>query len=322
MRSRPTTSVASTSGNPTSSVLSRRRLLTGGAVTAGSAVLTACAIGDPDPNDAVGAGVIPVARVASVPIDDPDSDAWLHAFEVSVEMDAQLIALPNRAEPFRPEILVRAIHDGTTIGFRLRWQDDDVSDNTVPCDGFRDACAVLLAPGEGDDALRVMGTADTAATLLHWKADWQHDMEQGVRSLRETFPNVAVDTYPPLDSATIEVTPAHYEEAGATQWLPGMAVGNPLSAPSRTTCVEKLTARGFGTVTHASTQNATGRGVHRDGSWRVILAKPMAATDDDEIGLEPGRTSTCAFALWSGRDGDAGGRKTPSKTAYRLELAS
>lgn len=303
-------------------VLSRRRLLTGGAAAAGTAVLAACAMGDPDPNDAVAAGVIPVARVRSVPIDDPDSEEWKRAYEVAVELDAQLIALPFRPEPAQPEILVSAVHDGETIGFRLRWYDENVSDNTVYCDGFRDACAVLLAPGAGDEALRVMGSADQAATLLHWKADWQYDVDEGVRSLKDAFPNVSVDTYPPLGPAgDRDITPATYVEAEATEWLPGFAVGNAISAISRTTPVEKLSGNGYGTSNHAPTQNASGRGERGDDSWRVVLAKPMAAADDWEFDLTPGQIFTCAFALWSGGDGDAGGRKSPSKTAYRLELA-
>jgi hypothetical protein len=321
VRSSSTPNAAPAADPAAERILTRRRILTGGAITAGTAVLSACAMGEPDPSDAVGAGVIPVARVARVPVTDPGAEAWLHSYEVTVEMDAQLIALPNRAEPFRPEIRVRAIHDGTRIGFRIRWEDDQVTDNTVFCDGFRDACAVLLAPGTGDEGLRVMGNADTAATLLHWKADWQYDLYEGVRSLQGTFPNVSVDTYPPLGPNDGEITPADYLEADAAQWLPGMAVGNALSQPTRTTCVEKVTANGFGTVTHAPTQNASGFGEHKDGSWRVVLTKPLEAVDEEETGLQPGLTYTCAFALWSGADGDAGGRKTPSKTAYRLELA-
>jgi hypothetical protein len=303
-----------------STVLTRRRLLTGGAVATGAAALTACGITDPDPNDAVAPGVVPAWRVERVPLDDPGSEEWKRAAEVDVELDAQLIALPNRPEPVVPRITVRAIHDGTTIGFRVEWGDDQEDDNTVRVDGFRDACAVLLAPGAGDEGLRVMGSAEQPATLLQWKADWELDRQDGIQLLHDSFPNAAVDTYPPLGASTGEITPVDYVEKGATEWLPGLHVGNPLSAETRSTSVEKLTARSFGNVTSAPTQNASGRGERRKGGWTVVLGKPLEAADPDEVSLVAAQSYTCAFAIWSGGDGDAGGRKSPSKTAYRLEL--
>ena len=38
----------------------------------------------------------------------------------------------------------------------------------------------------------------TAATLLHWKADWQRDIDQGRSDLDDAYPNRSVDVYPPL----------------------------------------------------------------------------------------------------------------------------
>ncbi len=225
MRSK--TSDPSASSHP---VLTRRRLLGGTAVAGGAAVIGACT---PDPSDSVAPKTVPVARVDKVPVDDPEAEAWEYGSEVEVVMDAQKIALPHRQAPYRESIKVRAIHDGTMIGFKLSWEDGEPDADTVTVDGFRDACAVLFAPGEGDDGLRVMGSADKPAILVHWKADWQHDMDEGIRTIRDMFPNATVDTYPPLGGTTMstEVTPATYVEAGATQWLPGMHVGNALGLP-------------------------------------------------------------------------------------------
>lgn len=300
-------------------LLSRRRLLGGTVLAGGAAALTACA---PDPSDSVAPLTVPVARVDEVPVDDADAEAWEWGSEVEVVMDAQKIALPNRQTPYRDSIKVRAIHDGTMIGFRLSWEDGDPDADTVTVDGFRDACAVLFAPGEGDSALRVMGSADQPAILVHWKADWQHDIDNGIRTMAQMFPNGTVDTYPPLGAEHLssEVTPATYVEAGATQWLPGMHVGNPLSAQERTQPVEKLVARSFGNVTPTATQDAVGHGRRMEGGWKVVIAKPLAASDPDEVDLATGQTFTAAFAIWSGGDDDAGGRKTPSRDAFRLEL--
>jgi hypothetical protein len=237
-------------------------------------------------------------------------------------MDAQAIALPYRETPLVPQISVRAVHDGETIAFRLTWTDTGTEDLTVKVDDFRDACAVLLAPGDGDQAERMMGSAAAPATLLQWKADWQRDLDEGVQGMAAVYPNRSIDVYTPLISDDPrDLTPADYEAAGVTQWLPGLHVGNPLSGSTRTTCVEKLVAWGFGTATTTATQNAMGRGMRGDSGWAVVVAKPMAATDPDELDLHPGRAYTCAFALWAGNEADSGGRKTPSKLAHRLLVA-
>lgn len=302
----------------TTTGISRRGLITGSVVATGAAALAGCA---PDYRDAIAAGDIHAARVRHVPVDDPDSTRWASTPTKTVELGPQDIALPNRRRPVVEAIRVSAIHDGVVIGFRIEWDDPDVDDLTVRVDDFRDACAVLLAPGAGDDTLRTMGTEDTAATLLHWKADWQRDIERGRSGLEDVYPNRSADVYPPLiDTPPDDVSVTDYVDAGVTEWLPGNHVGNPMSSESRATAVEKLVANGFGTSTTAATQNATGRGVRHGEGWRVTIAKPLAAHDDGETAVSPGGIATCAFAVWSGSDGDVGGRKSPSASVYQLVI--
>ncbi len=98
--------------------------------------------------------------------------------------------------------------------------------------------------------------------------------------------------------------------AGATEWLPSIHVGNPISSPSRTDPVEKAIAYEFTTTTTAATQDATGRGARTTG-WRVIITKPLAASDDGEFAIPTGTISTVAFAARSGAAHDAGSRQMP-----------
>jgi hypothetical protein len=302
----------------TRAVISRRGLLTGGLAGAGTMVLAGCAS---DPSDVALEGGVWVARVGRAPVDDPGAAEWDRAAPTVVTMDAQTLALPFRAAAAVQQITVRALHDGSMIAFRLDWDDAGVEEQTVRVDDFRDACAVLLAAGAGVQELRPMGSADSPATLLQWKADWQRDMDDGIQGAAEVYPNRSIDVYPPIIAdVPRDLTPADYVEAGATEWLPGLHVGNPLSAPTRPTCVEKLIARGFGTSASAPTQNARGRSARADGGWRTVIAKPLVRSDPDELELVPGGTYTAAFALWAGGEDDAGGRKTPSKAAYRLML--
>jgi hypothetical protein len=166
-----------------------------------------------------------------------------------------------------------------------------------------------------------MGSEATPATLLHWKADWQRDVDEGRQGLDAAYPNRVVDLYPPLwDAVPGEVDIATYEEHDATEWLPGVHVGNPISLGGRSTPIEKAIAYGFGTTTTATVQSGRGRGVRTDAGWSVVISKPFDADDDGEIEIRPGTKSTCAFAVWSGSAHDAGSRKAPSVNVYALIL--
>jgi hypothetical protein len=295
--------------------LSRRHLVKGAAVGAGSLALAGCSL------DHTFAGDLNATRVRRVPDDDPDHRRWMRGPELVVELGPQDMALPLRLDPAVTGVRVRALHDGERIAFRLEWDDADVDDLTVRVDDFRDACAVLLAPGPAVAEIRTMGTAEIPATLLHWKADWQRDVDDGRQDLEAAYPNRTVDVYPPIwDVAPDEVDIAAYRDHDATAWLPGIYVENPISVGHRTSPVEKAIAYGFSTTTTGRTQNVVGRGSRTEHGWRVVISKPLDAADDGEIDLRPGTRTACAFAVWSGAFHDAGGRKAPSIDVFTLAL--
>jgi hypothetical protein len=296
-------------------LLTRRSVIQGGAATAGSVALASCA------QDHTVTGDVNAIRVRRVPADDPDHRQWERAPELVVELGPQDMAVPMTIQPGVTSLRVRALHDLEQVAFRLDWDDPDVDDLTVRVDDFRDACAVMLVAGRPSIDLRPMGSASTPATLLHWKADWQRDVDQGRQDLDAVFPNRSVDTYPPLwDVAPGDVTPQSYADADAMEWLPGMQVANPISLGGRATPVEKAIAYGFSTTTTAPTQNALGRGVRTERGWRVVIVRPLAAADDGEVAVRQGTPTMCAFAVWSGRANHAGSRKAPSRNVYQLYL--
>ncbi len=297
----------------TSGRFTRRRLVQGAAVGAGTLAVAGCR------PDRFFAGDVNVARVPDVPLDDPSHRRWLRGPELAVELGPQDMAVPTRMEPAVRALRVRALHDGDHVGFRLEWDDADVDDLSVRVDDFRDACAVLLAAGPAAPEIRTMGNATTPATLLHWKSDWQRDVDQGRQGLEARYPNRSIDVYPPLwDVAPEDVDVATYEERGATVWLPGVHVENPISMAGRATPVEKAVAYGFATTTTGAHQDAVGRGVRTERGWQVVIAKPMGASDDGELDLRPGSSAAAAFAVWSGAFHDAGSRKAPSIDVFNV----
>lgn len=302
----------STSGTAT---ISRRGLLAG-AAGAGALAMAGCA------DDAFDGMGIHAARVSQVRADDPDDPSWTAGPVRRVDLGPQDMALPNKLSPSITWVDVRAVHDGTNLGFLLTWDDPDASDLTIAVEQFRDACAVLLAPGVDQSTLRAMGSGTTPATLLQWKADWQRDNDKGLQDLGDEYPNRSIDVYPPLwDVAPLDVSVQSYIDHDAVAWLPGINAGNPVSPSAPKGPVEKLIAYGFGTSKTSATQNATGRGVRTSTGWKVAVSRPMAATDDGELSVSPASTFTTAFAVWSGGVRDAGSRKQPSIEVHTVSLA-
>jgi hypothetical protein len=298
----------------TRTTFSRRSVLTGVAAGAGAAVLASCS------QDHLLEGDLNSLRVAGVP-KDPDDPAWVRAPELAVPLGPQDMALPTNMTPAVTLVRVRSMHDGRSISFHLAWDDPDLDDLSIRVDDFRDACAVLLVPGPRVVEVRPMGTATVPATLLHWKADWQRDVDHGRQGLDVVYPNRSVDVYPPLwGTAPDKVDPTTYATADADVWLPGMHVGNPISMGGRTTPVEKLIAHGFSTTTTSSSQDVTGRGARSDTGWMVVITKPLEPTEAGEVMLTPGESTTCAFAVWSGGANEVGPRKAPSVNVHRLFL--
>jgi hypothetical protein len=300
-------------GNPPT--ISRRKILAGLAATAGvSAVVAGGAYGLTELVKSTQATALqPDLRSAfideRVPADDPESGLWGRATAQRIAIQGQNVIVPFKPEPAVTEIVARSLHDGATIAFLLEWHDPELDEHTIKIDAFRDACGVFLGPFPPNPALWTMGAPDNPVTILHWKADWQKDIDAGFQDLEVAFPNVSFEFYPPLVGVTNPKIPDDYPEEVRNR-LPGWFVGNPMSQPIKTTPVQKLRAIGPGTIEELDTQNAAGKGIWKNGKWKVTLAKPMQAADADETAITAGSSYSLAFTVWSGTAHDRGSRKS------------
>lgn len=263
-----------------------------------------------------------VAIGKPVPATDPESGLWGKAKAQRVELLAQTVIQPLKSTTPLPWVRVRSLHDGENIAFLLEWDDPVANEHTIKIDQYRDACGVFLGPSGAPATLWTMGMPENPVTILHWKADWQKDVDAGFQDLEVAFPNAAFDYYPPLVGAQLPLKLPDAYPVEARVRLPGWHVGNPLSQPVKQVPVEKLRAIGPGTLEHLPTQNVTGRGIWKDGRWKVVLTKPMKAVDPEEITIEPGSTYALAFTVWSGADGDRGSRKSITKLGQLAVEAS
>ncbi|NIR96658.1 MAG: c-type cytochrome [Gammaproteobacteria bacterium] len=81
---------------------------------------------------------------------------------------------------------------------------------------------------------------------------------------------------------------------------------------------EQLAAEGFGTLTAQPSQEVRANGAWRDGVWRVVLTRALAAGGEHAVELVPDRQGLVplALAVWSGEDAERDGLKRLS--AWRV----
>jgi Ethylbenzene dehydrogenase len=226
----------------------------------------------------------------------PDDAAWRGVPEIRVPLLPQQLIPPSLDAAGVASLAVRAMHDDTTLAFRLAWDDPSLDD----LDGVRkyhDAVAVMLPTAPGAAPAITMGAAGIPVHILQWRATWQRDLD-GKTGVDQIYPRVVHDVMPD-DVLSPEVA--------ADYWV-GRKAGNPLSQTRRTTPIEQVVAEGFGTTTHLPRTDAAGAGVHDGSGWKVAITVPRERPDAGEA-LAGGREWHVAFAVWLGDRENRGGRK-------------
>ncbi len=77
--------------------------------------------------------------------------------------------------------------------------------------------------------------------------------------------------------------------------------------------VSLMNARGFGEIERrdATAGGVRAKGLYRDGTWRVVMIRPLATEDPEaDIQFVEGRFTPVAFAAWDGSNSEAGSRHT------------
>ncbi len=260
-----------------------------------------------------------------IPIDPTDS-SWQSLTPATIPTMGQNITIPMLFNATVSSIDVRSMNNGTWIGWMLQWKDPTKSDDALATDHFRDAVAISL-PASTAPTFIAMGGPGTPVNIMHWKADWQRDVDLGrYLDRQDAYPNMAYDLY--VGNKTSGTSSSsqfqgviggynnssdvrHPVEQVSKMYLPGYAAGNPFSQRDtpRQTPIEELVAEGFGTLTSQKTQNSLGKGVWDNGVWSVVIARPMLTGDMSDAQLTPGEKTNIAFAVWDGGHGEVDGRK-------------
>jgi hypothetical protein len=233
------------------------------------------------------------------PLSDPDAPYWRRAPAATVEMQPQVFATPFNGTPAVAELKVRAVHSEHWLAFLIEWQDPTKSD-VLRADAFGDQVAVQMPVVHKKDVVPnpMMGGPEERVMILQWRAAFQRDIDVGDHDIRALYPNAHIDVYP---DEVLRVSDAR-AYAGA------VGLDNPISHPKRTPVLDQM-AEGFGSMTVKAEQHADGRGVWRDGLWRVAITHPLATESESDPHLRAGDESLVAFAVWEGGAREVGARK-------------
>jgi len=257
-----------------------------------------------------------VTRVPAAP-EDP---AWQSADALDVPLSPQAVVKPRSYAASITGVAVRALYDETRLALRLEWRDAAGEAMKGGVSAFRDALA-LEFPSDPKAGIPFfgMGEPNRPVTIYQWKSDWQPAPNNDVD---EKYPNMAVDWYPFSGRGPGEIAePSDYgskdgDRAFLTSWAAGNTLADPALQAQRS--VEKLEARGFGTVAAAPAdrQDGEGKAVWKDGVWTAVVSIPRG---QEQFTFARGQTVPVAFAAWDGAERERGGEKAVS-TWYFLSL--
>lgn len=238
-----------------------------------------------------------------LPIGDPTSTLWDQAPDAEVPLSGQNIAAPFNIDSTIDTIRTRSLHNGSWIAFRMEW-DDSSKDLGGGSTDFKDSVA-LQFPVHGGEPFVCMGFVDSEVNILHWRADFQRNIEEGELSINDIFPNADVNIYPMAD------------DPGFTS---ARRVGNPLAAATKPSAVEDLTATGFGSLESQDQVDVTGWGNWDGDKWSVVIARPLVTSDPLDTQFEAGQEAPVALAVWNGENEERNGKKSVSAWV-NVELA-
>ena len=86
--------------------------------------------------------------------------------------------------------------------------------------------------------------------------------------------------------------------------------------------VQNLFADGFGTLTPSPVQDVSGKGVHADGRWSVVLSRELKTAAADGIQFRAARRVPLAPAVWNGSNAERDGFKATTIEWQSLVLST
>lgn len=271
-----------------------------------------------------GAGVAPGADPRAQPIDhlsiervddvaeaDPTAPYWARAEPGLLTLVAQPMIAPRPQFVTTEKVQMQAVHDGADLAIRLVWADEEPSE-AGRVGETSDAIALQFPMAVGPLPPVFMGARGQPVHIFHWRAQYQRDAERGKPEMHELYPNASVDMY----AMDFHDAPDGSRDE-REMFNPAVALGNPQS--SRKSGVDEIVAEGFSTSSVQATHDSDGRGVWSEGTWTVVIRRPLAIEGGST--LEPGGSGALTVAVWQGGKGEVGSRKSLFFSWLPVEVA-
>lgn len=260
------------------------------------------------------APIVALRSAAELGKADPRAKYWDSIPVEKVGLIGQPMAIPRPETTQTAVVAVQALHDGKRLALRLRWRDSDRSE-AGRLGEFSDAAAVQFPvknPAQPPPVM--MGAKGDPVHIFHWRAQYQRDAEKGKPSIKDIYPNQAIDMYP-MEFADPGSTTV--DEAARERFSPGRALGNPQAFPKNG--VDEILAEGFSTSAVQEGHASEGRATWENGEWTLVITRPLAVEGGSSVGV--GQPSHVGFAVWQGGVGEVGSRKCVTMVWTPLQLA-
>ena len=259
----------------------------------------------------LGEEAILVTRVGpGAELGDPDAKLWREVPATHIGLLPQNLTMPAISEVAVAAVDLQAVTDGERIAWRLSWADA-TGDRALDSGRFCDAAALQFPLAA--DASYMMGGAGKRVQILHWKALWQRDIDEGFQDVQDLHPNYWTDLYWFSSGHFPQRVPADFADLRAQAWFPARAAGNPISRWDRLEPVEELIAEGFGTLTTQRESASAGRAVWREGRWTLTIVRALETQDPLDAQFSSGSRGSVGVAIWDGAADNVGGRKQYSQ---------
>ncbi|WP_420264639.1 ethylbenzene dehydrogenase-related protein [Candidatus Magnetominusculus dajiuhuensis] len=243
--------------------------------------------------------------VSKVSVND---DVWKGVDSYRQPLQRQFLVEPKPKDVGVKEVHVQSINDGKSIAFRLTWKDD-TKDDTLKIMEFSDAAAIQFPISSSPLPEYFMGEPKKPVHILYWKAWWSKDQKEGRQSASTAYPNMTIDMY--TFDYKVSGTGTEKTQAQKDMFIPGRAAQNPMSA-TRKGIIEEASSEGPGTLKTKNTENTEGDAQWQNGSWTLVMRRPMTVTDKESVQFKAGEKKPIAFAVWEGHHMEGGGRKAVS----------
>ncbi|MCI0528733.1 MAG: ethylbenzene dehydrogenase-related protein [Nitrospira sp.] len=121
----------------------------------------------------------------------------------------------------------------------------------------------------------------------------------------------------PTDAAAIEF-PVGEDKAHFAHGQPMLQVeGGPVNIWYwKADQILDMNAKGFGTLKVQAQQDVKGKGVWKNGVWRITFTRKLQSGDEKDVQIVPGEFKQIAFAIWEGTKGEQGSRKNITSWWY------